>query len=253
MNAYIGSSIHTATIHQNQPAFLMAPKIVSEGKYPGPSGKQVPARKVPLNATLPTNSSVTGDRATLSSGSGHSVGIRGGIGTGVGIREETEGGGVGRVSGKGMGMGAGVLMRSFCLANSEASRAAVDVPRHHTVRAPKMPLNSYNNNDINSSNSNSNISSSSKNNKGNSSSNDSNEKRYVVNLLDSNSQQQAPFPLTRPPPSWTSTLPAPSVVSVPVPTPIPVLPVAGDAHYTAMTADKYSASSFLQLDSDEDW
>ena len=141
MNAYIGSSIHTATIHQNQPAFLMAPKIVSEGKYPGPSGKQVPARKVPLNATLPTNSSVTGDRATLSSGSGHSVGIRGGIGTGVGIREETEGGGVGRVSGKGMGMGAGVLMRSFCLANSEASRAAVDVPRHHTVRAPKMPLN----------------------------------------------------------------------------------------------------------------
>ena len=48
-----------------------------------------------------------------------------------------------------------------------------------------------------------------------------------------------------PPPSWTSTLPAPA--------PIPVLPIAGDAHYTAKTADKYSASSFLQLDSDEDW
>ena len=152
-----------------------------------------------------------------------------------------------------MGMGAGVLMRSFCPATSEASRAAVDVPRHHTVRAPKMPLNSYNNNDINSSSSNSNSNNSSrrKNNNGDSSSNSSNEKRDVVNLLDSNSQQQAPVPLTRPPPSWTSTLPAPS--TAPTPVPIPVLPRAGDAHCTAKTADKYSASSFLQLDSDEDW
>ena len=241
--------IHTTSFNQNQPAALMMPKIVSGGKISALSGKQLPARKVPMNAILPTNSSLTSSRAPLSSGIEHTVGIRGGIGTGTGTGTGSGtgigigieggaggGGGGGRVQGKSIGMGTGVLMRNFCHSSSDVSRAVEGLPRQHEVRAPKMPLqSSYNS--INSSNrSNShNIN------------NNHNERTDVVNSLQSNSLHSLPAAITRPPTFRTSTLPVPSIV------PVPVLPTAADPKGNVRASDEHSASSFLQIDSDEDW
>ena len=246
-NRNTGSGAHTTSLNPNQPAAaLMIPKIVSGGKISAPSGKQLPARKVPMNATLPSNTSLTNSRAPLSSGIEHTVGIRGGIGTGIeggaGVTAAGGGGGGGsgggRVQGKSVGMGTGVLMRSFCPSSSDVSRAAEGLPRHHTVRAPKMPhQSSYNSIDSSNGNNSHNI--------------NHDEKRDDVNLLKSSSLHSLPAAVIRPPTStsWTITLPIPSGVPVPV----PVLSTAADPIDNARAPDKHSASSFLQIDSDEDW
>lgn len=240
-NTNTGSVIQTTSFNQKQPAALMIPKIVSGGKISALSAKQLPARKVPMNVTLPTNTSMTSSRAPQSSGIEPTVGIRGGIGTGTGIGIEgaaAAAGGGGRVQGKSIGMGTGVLMRSFCPSSSDVSRAAEGLPRHHTVRAPKMALpstyNSINNsNGTNSINININI--------------NHDERKDVVTPFESNSLHSLPAAVTRPPTSWTSPLPIPSIV------PVPVLPTAADPKGNARAPEKHSASSFLQIDSDEDW
>ena len=235
MNANTGSNAHTAPFNQNKPVVLMIPKIVSGGKCSAPSGKQVPARKVPMNSTLPANYPVTSSRALMNGGMEHGVRMRGGIGTGVDIEGgEGEGGG-GRMSGKGIGMGTGVLMRNFCPRSSEVSRAVEGLPHNHRVRAPKMPLQKTNSNDNNAGSGRCNIV------------NNDNDKRHVIDLLESKLPHLVPVAVPHPPPSYTSTVPAPNVVPVPVP------PFAAGTPYIAKATDKYSASAFLQLESDEDW